>query len=314
MRETMWRQPDDLRRSWAIPARPSAPPSASRVGASCSAAPARAGTRSTTAPRCCATRASRRGRCRPTSRRSTARRPASGDALLLLSHRGTKHYTSEALARAQAAGAETVQISAIGAPGADIETCIPETSPAFTSSHLCAMLRVAQIARALGADLGPRRAAGRRRRRARRRRPRRPAPGPPAAVRRQRHERLDRRGGRAQDPRDGLRRGRRLLDGVPAARPERRRRRRGRARRARRRRPGDGAARADRRRLRRPRGAGCTASAATRSASRSRSSRSRPSCSASRSRAPSAWGRTRTRSARICPAGPRSGRPFRFSF
>ncbi len=76
-----------------------------------------------------------------------------GDALLLLSHRGTKHYTSEALARAHAAGAETVQISSIGAPGADIETCEPETSPAFTSSHLCAMLRVAQIARALGADL-----------------------------------------------------------------------------------------------------------------------------------------------------------------
>jgi glutamine---fructose-6-phosphate transaminase (isomerizing) len=76
-----------------------------------------------------------------------------GDALLLLSHRGTKTYTSEVLARAKAAGAETVQISAIGAPGADIETCIPETTAAFTSSHLCAVMRVAQIARALGADL-----------------------------------------------------------------------------------------------------------------------------------------------------------------
>ena len=78
-----------------------------------------------------------------------------GDALILLSHRGTKTYTSEALARAQAAGAATVQISSIGAPGADIETCAPETSSAFTSSHLCAVLRLAQIARALGADLGP---------------------------------------------------------------------------------------------------------------------------------------------------------------
>ncbi|MDX6562508.1 MAG: hypothetical protein QOD65_2322 [Gaiellales bacterium] len=76
-----------------------------------------------------------------------------GDALLLLSHRGTKTYTSEVLARAKAAGAETVQISAVGAPGADIETCAPETTAAFTSSHLCAVLRVAQIARALGADL-----------------------------------------------------------------------------------------------------------------------------------------------------------------
>lgn len=76
-----------------------------------------------------------------------------GDALLLLTHRGTKHYTSEVLAGAKAAGAETVQISAIGAPGADIETCTPETTAAFTSSHLCAVLRIAQIARALGAKL-----------------------------------------------------------------------------------------------------------------------------------------------------------------
>jgi glutamine---fructose-6-phosphate transaminase (isomerizing) len=76
-----------------------------------------------------------------------------GDALLLLSHRGTKTYTSAVLARAKAAGAETVQISAIGAPGADIETCEPETTAAFTSSHLCAVMRIAQIARALGAAL-----------------------------------------------------------------------------------------------------------------------------------------------------------------
>ena len=76
-----------------------------------------------------------------------------GDALLLLSHRGTKTYTNAVLERAKAAGAETVQISAIGAPGADIETSAPETTAAFTSSHLCAVMRVAQIARALGADL-----------------------------------------------------------------------------------------------------------------------------------------------------------------
>jgi glutamine---fructose-6-phosphate transaminase (isomerizing) len=76
-----------------------------------------------------------------------------GDALLLLSHRGTKRYTSEALARARAAGAATVQISSIGAPGVDVETCEAETSSAFTSSHLCAIVRVCQIARALGAEL-----------------------------------------------------------------------------------------------------------------------------------------------------------------
>ena len=42
----------------------------------------------------------------------------------------------------------------------------------------------------------------------------------------QRHRRLGRRRGRAEGPRDGLRRGRRLLDGVSAARAERRDRRR----------------------------------------------------------------------------------------
>jgi glucosamine--fructose-6-phosphate aminotransferase (isomerizing) len=77
-----------------------------------------------------------------------------GDALILMSHRGTKHYTSEAVRLAHAEGAVTIQISSIGAPGADVETCAPERSAAFTSSHLCAVLRVAQIARALGAELG----------------------------------------------------------------------------------------------------------------------------------------------------------------
>jgi glutamine---fructose-6-phosphate transaminase (isomerizing) len=48
-----------------------------------------------------------------------------------------------------------VQISSIGAPGADIETCEPERSSAFTSSHLCALARLCQIAGALGAELGP---------------------------------------------------------------------------------------------------------------------------------------------------------------
>jgi glutamine---fructose-6-phosphate transaminase (isomerizing) len=46
-------------------------------------------------------------------------------------------------------------ISGRGAPGADIETVDNERSAAFTASHTAAMLRVAQIAQALGADLGP---------------------------------------------------------------------------------------------------------------------------------------------------------------
>ena len=81
-------------------------------------------------------------------------RPAAGDALLLLSHRGTKRYTNTVLERARAEGTETVVISGRGAPGADIETSEPERSAAFTGSHLGALMRVAQIAVALGADLG----------------------------------------------------------------------------------------------------------------------------------------------------------------
>ncbi len=81
-------------------------------------------------------------------------RPAAGDALLLLTHRGTKRYTSTVLERARAEGTETVVISGRGAPGADIETSEPERSSAFTASHLGALMRVAQIAVALGADLG----------------------------------------------------------------------------------------------------------------------------------------------------------------
>jgi glucosamine--fructose-6-phosphate aminotransferase (isomerizing) len=81
-------------------------------------------------------------------------RPSATDALLLLSHRGTKRYTSTVLERARAEGAETVVISGRGSPGADIETSEPERSSAFTASHLGALMRVAQIAVALGADIG----------------------------------------------------------------------------------------------------------------------------------------------------------------
>jgi glutamine---fructose-6-phosphate transaminase (isomerizing) len=81
-------------------------------------------------------------------------RPGAGDALLLLSHRGTKRYTSTVLEAARAARAETVVISGRGAAGADIETSEPERSSAFTASHLGALMRVAQIAATLGADLG----------------------------------------------------------------------------------------------------------------------------------------------------------------
>lgn len=81
-------------------------------------------------------------------------RPGAGDALVLLSHRGTKRYTSATLERARADGATVVTVAGIGAPGADVETTAAERSAAFTASHLGAMARLAQIAAALGADLG----------------------------------------------------------------------------------------------------------------------------------------------------------------
>src|SRR5262249_34150894 len=69
-----------------------------------------------------------------------------GDALLLLSHRNTKRYSSQVLERAKADGLPCVVIGGRGSPGIDVETVEPERSKAFTASHLGAMLRVAQIA------------------------------------------------------------------------------------------------------------------------------------------------------------------------
>lgn len=80
--------------------------------------------------------------------------PAEGDALVLLSHRGTKLFTSEVLARARAAGIPTVVVSKQGNPDADLETVPEERSAAFTASHLAALMRIAQLAEQLGASLG----------------------------------------------------------------------------------------------------------------------------------------------------------------
>jgi glutamine---fructose-6-phosphate transaminase (isomerizing) len=81
-------------------------------------------------------------------------RPAPEDALVLLSHRGTKRYTKQVLERAQAEGVPTVAIGGEGAPGAEIVTVPQETAGTFTASHLGALARLAQLAVALGADLG----------------------------------------------------------------------------------------------------------------------------------------------------------------
>lgn len=79
--------------------------------------------------------------------------PAAGDALVLMSHRNTKRYSTEVLERARAEDVATVVISGRGAEGADIETVEQERCAAFTASHLGALMRLAQLARALGADL-----------------------------------------------------------------------------------------------------------------------------------------------------------------
>jgi glutamine---fructose-6-phosphate transaminase (isomerizing) len=80
--------------------------------------------------------------------------PGEGDALVLLSHRGTKLFTSEVLARARAEGVPTVVVSKRGNPDADLETVSEEVTAAFTASHLAALMRVAQLAEQLGASLG----------------------------------------------------------------------------------------------------------------------------------------------------------------
>ncbi len=81
-------------------------------------------------------------------------RPSAAEALVLLSHRGTKRYTSEVLTRARAEGVPAVAIGGVAAPGAEIETVEQETAGTFTASHLGALARLAQLAVALGADLG----------------------------------------------------------------------------------------------------------------------------------------------------------------
>ena len=81
--------------------------------------------------------------------------PTPDDALILLSHRGTKTFTSRVLERARERGVPSIVISRRGSPAnADLETVDNERSSAFTGSHLAALLRLAQLAVALGAEVG----------------------------------------------------------------------------------------------------------------------------------------------------------------
>jgi len=82
-------------------------------------------------------------------------RPNRKDALILLSHRNTKRFASMVLEQARAEGVRAVVISGRGSPDADVETVEQERCAAFTASHLGALMRLAQLARTLGAELGP---------------------------------------------------------------------------------------------------------------------------------------------------------------
>ena len=80
---------------------------------------------------------------------------AAEDGVVVLSHRNRKRYTTQVGGDARAAGIPTVVVGGMGSPDVDLETTPQERSAAFTSSHLGALVRMAQIATVLGADLGP---------------------------------------------------------------------------------------------------------------------------------------------------------------
>ena len=71
-----------------------------------------------------------------------------------MSHRNTKRFSTEVLDQERGAGdVPVVVIGGRGSPGVDIETVEQERCAAFTASHLGALMRLAQLARALGAPL-----------------------------------------------------------------------------------------------------------------------------------------------------------------
>jgi glucosamine--fructose-6-phosphate aminotransferase (isomerizing) len=81
--------------------------------------------------------------------------PGSGDGVIVMSHRNTKRFSTELLGQLSGAGGpgEVVVVGGVGSPGVDVETVEQERSSAFTASHLGALMRLAQLARALGAPL-----------------------------------------------------------------------------------------------------------------------------------------------------------------
>jgi glucosamine--fructose-6-phosphate aminotransferase (isomerizing) len=79
---------------------------------------------------------------------------AEGDAVIVMSHRNTKRFSSDVVDRLRRGTAgPVVVIGGRGSPGIDVETVEQERCAAFTASHLGALMRLAQLARALGAPL-----------------------------------------------------------------------------------------------------------------------------------------------------------------
>jgi glucosamine--fructose-6-phosphate aminotransferase (isomerizing) len=76
------------------------------------------------------------------------------EGVIVLSHTGGTGYSMAMFERAREAGAETLHISGTG-NGGELETVAAEASYAYTASHTGAMARLAQLAVALGAELGP---------------------------------------------------------------------------------------------------------------------------------------------------------------
>jgi glucosamine--fructose-6-phosphate aminotransferase (isomerizing) len=80
--------------------------------------------------------------------------PAEDEGLVLLSHTGAKRHSATVLERARDLGMASVVVGARGRDGIDLATSERERSAAYTASHLGALTRLAQLAIALGADLG----------------------------------------------------------------------------------------------------------------------------------------------------------------
>jgi glucosamine--fructose-6-phosphate aminotransferase (isomerizing) len=76
-----------------------------------------------------------------------------GDGLILLSHRGTKRFSRDSLDRFLGSGSRWLVITGFGSPlegEGVVRTVEQEKSPVHTASHTGAMLRLAQVAAAIG--------------------------------------------------------------------------------------------------------------------------------------------------------------------